>query len=181
MSDQSLKFPQIVPYKWIWTLKALLCKQTEMFGWNVPLALLVSALILQLMIKNTNPAQWPALPQRVEPPSPQSGPSVTSMCASHHGCSCCTLQREGDTSERFDTELVPWHRPTRTEENAQRNGIASICSPPCQGGWDEGVEGESKKTRLAVFWFLCLTSGNKKSLRLQRLELRLLYSNCSTH
>lgn len=60
------------------------------------------------MIKNTNPGQWPALPQRVEPPSPQTGPSVTSMCAGHHGCSCCTLQREGDTSEIFDTEHVRW-------------------------------------------------------------------------
>lgn len=69
-----------------------------------------------MMIKNTNPVQCPALPQRVEPPSPQTGPSVTSTCASHHGCSCCTLQREGDTSEIFDTEHVPWHRPMRTTE-----------------------------------------------------------------
>lgn len=66
-----------------------------------------------MLIKNTNPAQFPAVPQRDEPPSPQTGPSVTSRCASHHGYSCCTLQR-GDISQIFDTELVP--RPQTKQE-----------------------------------------------------------------
>lgn len=57
------------------------------------------------MIKSTNPEHCPALLQRVEPPSPQTGSSATSRCASLRGCSGCTLQGEGDTSEIFDTKL----------------------------------------------------------------------------
>lgn len=69
------------------------------------------------MIKGTNPLHCPALLQRVEPPSHQTGPSAPSTCTSLHGCSCCTLQGEGDTSETSDTKLM-WRR--RREGNRKK-------------------------------------------------------------
>lgn len=101
-NDQCLKSPESAPNQWKWTLKGFDLQGMEaskdwtgMFLWNVPLTL----------CKSTNPEHCPALSQKVEPPSPQTGSSATSRCASLHGCSGCTLQGEGDTSEIFDTKL----------------------------------------------------------------------------
>lgn len=55
-----------------------------------------------LMLKvNTNPVHCPALQQRAQPPSPQTGPSVTSTCTSLQSRSSCTLQRGRDTQIRL--------------------------------------------------------------------------------